>query len=211
MEVIKEPIGDRSLWRYSLECRMRVDCACGSIKAWVRNPPLANVSIVSRQRLDQVLDRIVRIGALVDAADRSGHLGYMRSHIDELPTTHVPTSNILENKDVSVSLKLGTWAETSFVGAQAIRSDTIGCAAQENGILFRGVRIVRSVDACKKLDSITHPDPNLGLRVVGSDVVGPRIGLRFVVQLGSGLSIEQYYLENTRPNRGKTSGSKVPV
>ena len=172
---------------------MRIDCSRRSIKTGIGNSPLANGSIVPWQRLDQILDRIVSVGAFVDTAARSGHLGNMGSHVDKLAATHVAASNILKYKDVSVFFKLRTWAQPGFIGAKSVGPDAIGCAAQKDGILFGRIWVIRRVDACKKLDPISHPYPNFGLGIVSADVFGPRIGLRFGVQLGPGLFIGQYY------------------
>ena len=66
MKIVKEPIGNRSLWGNGPKRRVRIDRAGRRVETWIGNPPLTDPTVIPRNRLGQILDRIEGIGTLVD-------------------------------------------------------------------------------------------------------------------------------------------------
>ena len=63
--------------------------------------------------LDQPIDGVKRIGAFVELRVRS-FVFNMWPHVQEFSTTHVPAPYVLEDKDVSIALKLVPGQPTDY-------------------------------------------------------------------------------------------------
>jgi uncharacterized protein len=78
-------VADVSHWRLrrrSFERWMGVDHAVRGVKARVRNAPLSHAAVIARNVFDQRVDRVPRIGTLVDIF-RTGVSGFVGRDIDE--------------------------------------------------------------------------------------------------------------------------------
>ncbi len=90
--VAPEPVRLRRLGRNRFQSGVGIDHSGGREKALVGETPKAGPSIVVRHVLDQPIDRIVRIGALVGVAARA-LVSPERTHLNEHAVGPVASAN----------------------------------------------------------------------------------------------------------------------
>src|SRR5438477_1198993 len=99
MEIVAEiHVGRRRLLRGCLQSGMRVESGHNRQPAGVRNPEDSNAAIVARYVLEQPLDSVVRVGALVDGFWIALVARTAQHH--ESPVRLVSSPNVLEYKNV---------------------------------------------------------------------------------------------------------------
>ena len=101
MEVVaQEHVGRRRLGRGGLECRVRFEQGHHRQPARVGDAQHADAAVVVLHVLDQPVDRVVRVGALVDGLGLTRVPRSPDHH--ERPLRLVPAANVLEDEDVAV-------------------------------------------------------------------------------------------------------------
>ena len=103
--VAGEPVGDRGLRRGGLERGVGVDHAGGRVETRVRDAPHTDPAVVVGDVLDEPVDRVERVGALVDVGG-AGLLRLVRPHVDEFTLRHPAAANILVHDDVALGAEV---------------------------------------------------------------------------------------------------------
>ena len=116
MKIVKEPIGNRSLRGNGPKSRVRIDRAGRGVETWIGNPPLTDPTVIPRNRLGQILDRIEGIGTLVDERLGASCFRCMGPHVDEIPAAEIPPAYVLKDKDVAILFELRGRPKPSLVG-----------------------------------------------------------------------------------------------
>ncbi len=117
--VAGEPVGDRRLGRRGLERGVGVDHAGGRVEPGIRDAPHPDPAVVVGHVLDQPVDRVEGIGALVDLV-RAGLLRPVRPHVDELALRHPAAAHVLVDHDVALVAEERRGAEVRLVGVDAV-------------------------------------------------------------------------------------------
>ena len=104
-EIVKVPIADRRLWRDRSQRRMGIDHTRRRVEAWIRYSKHPDTSVVVADVLDQPIDRVVRIGALVAIGGRS-FVGDMRRDLLKRSFGHESTTDVLVDEDITCLHKM---------------------------------------------------------------------------------------------------------
>ena len=171
--VAHEEVGHRSLRRGGLQRGMRVDDAGRSEESRIRDSPDSGVAVVVRHILEQPVDGVVEIAAVVNILLRLLVVD-VRTHFDELALRHVAAAHVLKNEDVSRLVEVGRGAELRAVQVDTVGADAIGRAVDQERV---GVRTVfGDVDGCEQVNAVAHRDSVFIFRVVLFDVEVRRLG-----------------------------------
>ncbi len=163
MEVVAdEPVGDGRLGRHGLERGVGVDHAGGGVEARVRDAPHAHAAVVPGDVLQQPLDRVVRVRALVDVR-RARLLREVRPHVDELALRHHPPAHVLVDEDVALAHEAGGRPETVLVRVGAVGRHAVGRAVEENRV--GRAAILGHVHGREELHAVAHRDAVLELGI----------------------------------------------
>src|SRR5581483_1580397 len=127
MEVVaEEHVGGRGLLGNSLKRRMGVDQRHGRRPAGIGDAPHADAPIVVGNILEQPLNGVVGVGALIRALGIGGRA--RRALHDECPLRFESAAQVLEDEDVAVGDQL---VEVSAVGPALVFGDAIRSARIE--------------------------------------------------------------------------------
>ncbi len=103
VHVVEVPVGDRRRRQRRADGWVGVDDADGGVEARVGVAPDADPAVVVRQVLDQPLDGVPGVGALVGAG---GRIVADRSHVDELALRHKAAAHVFGDEDVALAREL---------------------------------------------------------------------------------------------------------
>ena len=131
--VAGEPVGDRRLRRRGLERGVGVDHAGGRVEPGVRDAPHADPAVVVGHVLEQPVDRVERVGALVDVGG-AGLLRPVRPHVDELALRHPAPAHVLVDHDVALGAEERRRAEVRLVGVDAVGLNAVGRPAEHDRV-----------------------------------------------------------------------------
>jgi hypothetical protein len=152
---------------------MRVDQAGRDVKAWLRDPDHADAPVVVRDALQQPVDGVVGVRALVDVL-RSLLDRHVRPHLLELALRHVAPARVLEDEDEARVLEAAGRTERGAIRVDAVRADAVGRARQQERPRLRGV--FGQVDRREQPDAVTHRHEMLVFRVASADLLGAVLG-----------------------------------
>ena len=147
--------------------------AHGGVEAGIADAPLADAAIGSTDMLEQPLDGVVGVGALVHGGAADGPLG---PHVHELALGHHPSAHILVDEDETLILEGSGRAQLRHEGLLTVGVHTVGRALQEDGV--GAVGVPRRVDGREEVHAIPHGDERLALGVVVLDPGGLGPGIR---------------------------------
>ena len=156
MEVVAdEHVGRRRLRRHGLERGMRIEHRDDGEPTRVRHAHHPDAPVVVRDVLDEPLDRVVRVGALVDRL-RILLVAHLAEH-HELPFGLVSPADVLVHEDVAVARQLGVRAAERRLGAL----DAVGRADHDDREIAG--EAARDEDVRVQLHPVAHGDHRLGL------------------------------------------------
>ena len=124
-----------SLRRARFQCRMRVRHPGRRIKSRIRNPVNSGLAIVVGNVFQEPVDRIVRVGALVDVL-RPLFYFLMRRHFDELAFALKTAANVLVNKNEAVRNEASRRAKMFWIIIRPVWADAVRRAFNQKWILF---------------------------------------------------------------------------
>ncbi len=127
VHVIEIPVSDRRRGHGCLDRRVGVDDACRGVETQVGIPPDADLAVVVLQMGHQPLDRVIRIGALVN-------LRHMRPHIDELTIRHKSSTDVLLDKDKTLANHFLGQIERLRITINPVGPNAVGRPCQEHRI-----------------------------------------------------------------------------
>ena len=165
--VAVEHVGHRGLRRNSLQCRMRIDHAHGREKAGVRDAVHAHVAVVVAHVLDQPLDGIPGVGALVGVL-RAGLGRLVRADVNKGALGGKATTHILAHEDELLAHQPVTEARIA-AGINRVRLEVVWGPPQEDGVL---AGLLRRVDSGEKSHAVAHRNAHLALGVIGLESAG---------------------------------------
>ncbi len=150
-----EPFRDGRLRRDGLERRVRVDRPGRRVEPRIRDAPHPDATAIVRNGLHQEVDRVPRVGALVDPGRfRPAHV--LGPDVDELALRHEPAADVLVREDVAAVLEPARRTERVLVLVGAVRPDAVGRAAEHDRVGLR--RIFRAVDDRVEPHAVAHRD-----------------------------------------------------
>ena len=114
---------------------MRVDHAGRGIEPRIRDPEHADSAIVPGNVLQQPLDRVVGVAALVDVG-RLPFVGNVRRDLFELPFRQEPPADVLIDKDVPGFDEVLARSQRCRELVDAVRCHGIRRALDQNGYVF---------------------------------------------------------------------------
>src|SRR5262249_5825537 len=164
-----EPIRNRGLRGDGLESRMGMDDAGGNVESGIRYPHHACTTVVARYVLDQPVDRIPRVGALVDIL-RTALLIDMRPHVRKLPLRHESPAHVLVNEDVPFVRKLRSRTDGIRIVVRTVRRNAVGRSFNQERIRFGSV--FWDVYVGEELNAISHRDQDFTLGVTILNTLG---------------------------------------
>ena len=165
--VAHEEVGHGSLRRRGFQRGMRVDDAGGSVEAGIGNSPDSGVAVVVGHVLEQPVDGVVEVGAVVDVLFRLLVVD-VGTHLDECSFGHVAAADILIDEDVSGFVEVGRRAELGAIEIDAVRADAVGRAVDQERVGMRSV--LGHIDGGEQMDAVAHGDAVFVFRVVFFDV-----------------------------------------
>ena len=162
--VAVEQSGHRCLRRDGFEGGMGIDHPRRRIKTEVGNAGHADVAVVAANVMDQPLNGVPGVGALVDGT-RVGLCVQVRADVNELTLRGESTANILQNEnELLVYVGVGQVTRPSSgvdgVGLQVVRG-----SLEQNRILGSGCCVLGGVNQREKLHAVPHGDAVFVLRV----------------------------------------------
>ncbi len=178
--VAHEKIRHRSLRRSGLERGMRVNDAGRGIEARIRDAPDADASVVVGHMLQQIIDGVGGVGAIVHILWRFLHVD-VGTHFYKGPLRHVAPANILIDEDISGFFKFIRGTEALGILVYTVGSNAVGCAIHEEGIALRC--ILGHINSGKEMDVIPHGDTVFILCVMSFHVIVVGRG-RFILRGG---------------------------
>ena len=161
-------VGGRCLRRRRFQRRMRMDDAGGDVEAGLGNTDHAGAPVVVRDVLQQPVDGVVGIRALVDFFRSLGRIE--GPHLLELPFRHVAAARVLIDEDEAVFLKVLGRPERARILIDAVWRDAVRRAGDQERVLLGGV--LRHIHGGEKPRPVTHRDHVFILRVSRSHEVG---------------------------------------
>ena len=162
-------IGDGSLRRHRDQRGVRVDHAGGGVEAGLRNAVHAYLAGIAGHVVDQPLDGVVGIGALVGifgaALDR-----LVRADDDVVAFAHVAAADVLIDEDKFLAREEFGGPEGGTVLIAAVGRDVVAGALHHDGVGFVvRDRVLGNVDGSEQLDPVPHGDAVLEFGVVFAD------------------------------------------
>ena len=151
--VAQEHVPGRRLRRGRLERRMRVEHRHHGEPAGVRDAEHPHAAVVAGHVREQPVDRVVRVGALVDRVGDA--MVAQRPHHDEAALRGVTPADVLEREDVAV-VRQGPVVAAQRVGGVG---DAVRRAREDDG--QRRVCPLRHEDRGVQLDPVAHRDHDL--------------------------------------------------
>ena len=120
--VAHEPLGDGGLRRGGFERRMRGNHAGRRVVARIGDAPHPDPAVVRRDILDQPVDGVEGIGALIDTtrAARRGRVGAERPDVGVSPLGHPRTADVLVDEGEAILHEQVGWAQAGPVGVRAV-------------------------------------------------------------------------------------------
>ena len=164
-----EEVGHRRLGRRGFDGGMRIDDARGSVEPRIRDTPDADAAVVVGHVLQQPLDRVVGVGALVDVGVRL-RLVDVRPHLDEIAFRQITPADVLKHEDVAGLVERLRRSQPRPELIDAVRRHAVRRARHQERIAPRGV--LRHVDRREEPLAVAHRDGRLVLRVVLRDAEG---------------------------------------
>ena len=128
---------------------------------------MADLAVVVGDVLEQPVDRVVGVAALVDVLRPLGRV--VRPHVDERPLRHPAAANVLVDEDVPFLAEQRRRAKVAGILIVAVGPDAGLRAGQQDRVL--AARVLRGVDRGEEADAVAHGDLVLGLGVVRLDVL----------------------------------------
>ena len=171
--VAGEPIRHRGLRRGRLQCRVGIDHPGRRVEARIGDPPHADPAVVVGHVLDQPIDRVVGVRALVDVGGLLLAVA-MRPHVLELALRHPSAADVLVGDDIAVAAEGRRWADVRLVGVLAIRLDPVRRAQQHHRIPMP--LLLGDVDRREQPDPVAHRDAVFILGVMSLDIIDPLRG-----------------------------------
>src|SRR5438045_35089 len=113
---------------------MGIDRADARIESGIGDTPQPDASVVVGNILDEILDRIVGVGALIYIVRLQG-IDEERAIIDEDAFRFAHTAYILIGKDVAVVDELARATRTVSIRVRSVWASAIGRTFQEDGML----------------------------------------------------------------------------
>ena len=169
--VADPPVGHGRLGRHDLHGGMGADQGVGGVETGRRDAPYAHAAVVIGHVLQQPVDRIVGIRALVDVGFRR-LVRVVGTHGLELPFGHHAAAHVLVHDDVPLAGEEHGGPDPRLV-RRPVRRHAVGRALQQDGI---GPRVVlRHVDGSEQPGAVAHGHVTLHLLIVLDDV--PRVGV----------------------------------
>jgi hypothetical protein len=181
--VAEKVVGDRGLRGHRPKRRMSVDHAGRHVEAGVRHPPHAHAAVVAGDGLQQPVDRVPGVRALVHGRRRLPLTRHVRPHFLPDAFRQVPAPHVLVDEDEAVALEMIGRAERASGGARAIRPGAIRRPLQHERVSRLHARPGR-VDDRVQARPVTHRNDVLGLDVGGR--CGARVGRRRLARGGTG-------------------------
>ena len=166
--VARKPVGDRRLGRGGLQGRVGVDHPARRVEARVGDPPQADPAVVVRHVLDQPVDRVKRVAALVDVA-RTALLGPMGGHIDELALRHPAPAHVLVDEDVSLLAEGGRRTQVGLGTGDPVGLHAIRRPGHEDRVALG--RVLGDIHRREQPHAVAHRNAVLVLRVVRLDIL----------------------------------------
>ena len=158
-----EEIGHRSLRRRRLQRWVRIDDARRGKESGIRDSPDAGIAVIVRNVLEQPVDRVVEIAAVVHIL-----LGFLvvdvRPHLDERSLRHITPSDILKDENVSRFIEFGGRPKLRSVKVDAVGADAVRSAIDQKWIRARSV--LRNIHRGEEVNAVPHRDPVFVLGVV---------------------------------------------
>ena len=135
--VVQEQVGDGRLRRSCPNGWMRVDHPRRREEPPVRDAEEAHAAVVVGQVSQEPLDRVPRVGLLIDIGRRS-LLWPMRGHVGERAFRHQPAADILAREEVAgAQERLGLEAEGALL-VDAVRTDAERRPREQDRVGRRG-------------------------------------------------------------------------
>src|SRR5690348_7974625 len=136
--------------------------------AAIGNAPDSDAAAVVRDVLDEPIDRVIGVGALVGRY-RARHASPW-CHVDEVATGHESSPNVLIGEDEPFISEARRRSEGAWKGRWPVGTDAVGGPRNHYGIVARGV--ARHVHSREELGPITHRDSHFRLRITSFDRLG---------------------------------------
>ena len=162
-----EHVGHRGLRRNGLQRRMRIDHAHGREEARVRDAVHAHVAVVVAHVLDQPLDGIPGVGALVGVL-RAGLGRLVRADVNKGALGGEAPAHILANEDKLLAHQPVTEARIA-TGIDRVRLEVVWGPPQEDRVL---ARLLRRIDIGEESHAVAHRNAHLALGVIGLESAG---------------------------------------
>ena len=154
-------VGGRCLRRRRFQRGMRMDDAGGDVEAGLGDADHSGAPVVVRDVLQQPVDRVVGVRALVDLFWPLGRIE--GPHLLEFPFRHVAAARVLVDEDEAVLLKVLGWSERARILVDAVGRDAVRRAGNQERILLGGV--FRHIHGGEEPGPVTHGDHVFILRV----------------------------------------------
>ena len=160
--VAEEPVDQGRLGRDRLERRVGVDQAGGGVEARIRDAPEADLAVVVRHVLDQPIDRVERVAALVDVLG-PGLLDDLRADVHERPAGAEAAPHVLIRDNVSRLAEQRRGPEILLVAVDPVGLDAVRGPHHDDRV-FPG-RILGGVDGREERHAVAHGDLEVVFRV----------------------------------------------
>ena len=167
-----EQVRHGSLWRGGLQRGVRINDARGSVKPGIRNSPDSHLAVVIGHVLQQKLNRVIGVGAVVHILARFLDV-HVRMHFHKFAFGEISSSYILIDEDVIGLFKLFGWSQVFLVLVFAIGTNAVGRAIHENRMRLRSV--LGHISGGEQFLAVAHRDAVLVLGVMRLDVVFLRL------------------------------------
>ncbi len=158
--VADEPVGDRRLGRHGLQRRVGVGQRHGRVEPGIRDPGDPDAPVVVGHVLDQPVDGVPGVAALVDVFVAS-LVRIVRPHINERALAHIAAPHVLEGEYVSGLDQVRVEHQGHAVTLLTARLYVIGRAPQQDRV--RPSRVFRHVKRREQADAVPHRDVDLAL------------------------------------------------
>ena len=190
--VAHEEVGHGRLGRSGFQRGMGIDDAGRGEEAGIGNSPDAGVAVIVGNILEQPVDGVVKVGAVVDVL-----FGFfvvdVRAHLDERALGHVAAAHVLVDENVSRLVEVGRGTELRAVEVDAIWRNAIRSAIDQERVGVRSV--LGNVDSGEEADAVAHGDTVFIFRVM-------RFGVEFGRGVGASLGEKRCDREKSKENYG---------